>query len=715
MPRSAGRLTPWRRGPSCTRARAASARRRSRPRPRAAAPPPGARTLVVSTDPAHSLADVLERRASAPSPPPSGRPACRPSRSPRRTSSSATGPRCRTGPGDMLVERGVDRITAEELTVPPGADELFALLAHQAPPRERRLRRRRRRLRADRRDAAAALVPRRRALVAGEGLPAAAAGSSTRRARSPARCSTSSSPARRCSPTSQRLVAQPDRDARDPPRPRAGDAAARDDPRPDGRRRGAAHVHLPEPVRLPHRRRRRQPRVPRGRRRLLRRLARAPAGAARARSRRRSRRSRCSARRSSTQEVRGAEMLDRLGDALFAGHDAAAVLHADVRARARRRPRRRALRLALPFAEKGDARAQEDRRRARRPRRRAQADDACCPRPWRGTGRSAPRSSTGSSRSPSMAQTGRPRQPAPHSGTSPPRSPRASTRPPDDPPQPPRRPADRTGSGGSPARPTRAGARDQKPARPAGEPGAGGRRPGDPTRPPGADPPAEPPPPDADPAPPADPQGAGDPLEELRARVRRTQEAAEALAREAMPPGPATGPRPTGAPWYPTTGPAARPPAPDPGATWDAGGAAGGPADRGWTRPRAQEPDGSGVVRGGRARAPGARRARRPPALARPGRAPGPARRARPPAPDRGPGAHRLVPRAPRTTRERARRGRGHPDRLTAREGPATEDRAGRPAPYNRIACQPPSSPPRPGSSPGRPRTTPRPASVASP
>jgi len=30
--------------------------------------------------------------------------------------------------GDMLVERGVDRISAEELTVPPGLDELFSLL-----------------------------------------------------------------------------------------------------------------------------------------------------------------------------------------------------------------------------------------------------------------------------------------------------------------------------------------------------------------------------------------------------------------------------------------------------------------------------------------------------------------------------------------------------------------------------------------------------------
>ena len=30
--------------------------------------------------------------------------------------------------GELLVERGVDRIAAEELTVPPGMDELFSLL-----------------------------------------------------------------------------------------------------------------------------------------------------------------------------------------------------------------------------------------------------------------------------------------------------------------------------------------------------------------------------------------------------------------------------------------------------------------------------------------------------------------------------------------------------------------------------------------------------------
>ena len=37
--------------------------------------------------------------------------------------------------GELLTEHGVDRISAEELTVPPGMDELFALLALQAQHR----------------------------------------------------------------------------------------------------------------------------------------------------------------------------------------------------------------------------------------------------------------------------------------------------------------------------------------------------------------------------------------------------------------------------------------------------------------------------------------------------------------------------------------------------------------------------------------------------
>ena len=34
--------------------------------------------------------------------------------------------------GELFMERGLDRISAEELTVPPGMDELFSLLRLQA-------------------------------------------------------------------------------------------------------------------------------------------------------------------------------------------------------------------------------------------------------------------------------------------------------------------------------------------------------------------------------------------------------------------------------------------------------------------------------------------------------------------------------------------------------------------------------------------------------
>ena len=86
----------------------------------------GLRTIVLSTDPAHSLADVLE--------------------TPLDGESTAVGDglwaqqvsaqdeleenwaAVQAWMGGLLVERGVDRISAEELTVPPGLDELFSLL-----------------------------------------------------------------------------------------------------------------------------------------------------------------------------------------------------------------------------------------------------------------------------------------------------------------------------------------------------------------------------------------------------------------------------------------------------------------------------------------------------------------------------------------------------------------------------------------------------------
>jgi arsenite/tail-anchored protein-transporting ATPase len=90
----------------------------------------GLRTLVVSTDPAHSLADSLGVALGD-----------RPTRVGKRLDGQqitaqveleANWAAVQDWLGDLLVERGADRITAEELTVPPGADELFALLAIKA-------------------------------------------------------------------------------------------------------------------------------------------------------------------------------------------------------------------------------------------------------------------------------------------------------------------------------------------------------------------------------------------------------------------------------------------------------------------------------------------------------------------------------------------------------------------------------------------------------
>src|SRR5829696_804281 len=86
----------------------------------------GARTLVLSTDPAHSLADVLEQIV-APEPTPAG-----PGLWTQQVSAQAElehhWSSVRGWLGQVLVERGVERIAAEELTVPPGGDELFSLL-----------------------------------------------------------------------------------------------------------------------------------------------------------------------------------------------------------------------------------------------------------------------------------------------------------------------------------------------------------------------------------------------------------------------------------------------------------------------------------------------------------------------------------------------------------------------------------------------------------
>jgi len=90
----------------------------------------GLRTLVISTDPAHSLSESLEVDLSA---------------EPRLAGDGLWGQEVKAQEemerhwsgvqdwlGELFVERGVDRISAQELTVPPGMDELFSLLRLQA-------------------------------------------------------------------------------------------------------------------------------------------------------------------------------------------------------------------------------------------------------------------------------------------------------------------------------------------------------------------------------------------------------------------------------------------------------------------------------------------------------------------------------------------------------------------------------------------------------
>ncbi|HEX8745222.1 MAG TPA: TRC40/GET3/ArsA family transport-energizing ATPase [Thermoleophilaceae bacterium] len=86
----------------------------------------GMRTVIVSTDPAHSLSDSLETELGG---------------DPRPCGDNLWGQEVQAQDemerhweavqdwmGELLAEQGIDQITADELTVPPGMDELFSLL-----------------------------------------------------------------------------------------------------------------------------------------------------------------------------------------------------------------------------------------------------------------------------------------------------------------------------------------------------------------------------------------------------------------------------------------------------------------------------------------------------------------------------------------------------------------------------------------------------------
>ncbi|MBA2257142.1 MAG: ArsA family ATPase [Thermoleophilaceae bacterium] len=86
----------------------------------------GLKTVVLSTDPAHSLSDSLEAELGSAATP------CADNLWGQEVQAQEEMERnweaVQGWMGDLLAERGVDRISAEELTVPPGMDELFSLL-----------------------------------------------------------------------------------------------------------------------------------------------------------------------------------------------------------------------------------------------------------------------------------------------------------------------------------------------------------------------------------------------------------------------------------------------------------------------------------------------------------------------------------------------------------------------------------------------------------
>src|SRR5688500_18348009 len=90
----------------------------------------GLRTIVLSTDPAHSLSDSLETELTSRPTPVADRlwgQEVQAQEEMERHWDAVSG-----WLGELLSERGVDPISADELTVPPGMDELFSLLQIKA-------------------------------------------------------------------------------------------------------------------------------------------------------------------------------------------------------------------------------------------------------------------------------------------------------------------------------------------------------------------------------------------------------------------------------------------------------------------------------------------------------------------------------------------------------------------------------------------------------
>ncbi len=93
----------------------------------------GLRTLVISTDPAHSLSESLGDALGSEPTPAGDRLWGQEVNAQEEMERHWSG--VQEWLGEVFIERGIDRISAQELTVPPGMDELFSLLRLQAAHR----------------------------------------------------------------------------------------------------------------------------------------------------------------------------------------------------------------------------------------------------------------------------------------------------------------------------------------------------------------------------------------------------------------------------------------------------------------------------------------------------------------------------------------------------------------------------------------------------
>ena len=218
----------------------------------------GYKTLVISTDAAHSLGDSVDQeigdqptRARAESLGAGGQ------RAPRAR--GALGPHPHL-PDVALRVAGRRRHRRRGDGVTSGHGGGREPHVDQEAQARGQVRRAHRGLRAHRRDAAAARVSRRRQVVPRPHLPDPP---DDEQGRASGDAAVHQHPAaeRRDLQQRQGSAPRPRGDEEDPRRPQGVHDAHRAQPREDGRQGGAARVHVPEPVRLPHRPRRGEPRA----------------------------------------------------------------------------------------------------------------------------------------------------------------------------------------------------------------------------------------------------------------------------------------------------------------------------------------------------------------------------------------------------------------------------------------------------------------------